>query len=77
MLAPLNNLASIFRTGETKYSTLKRCIVHFKELPAVEIASMSIQWRQGKGYGMIKKTGYTDITLYVFLLSQTMGMCAA
>lgn len=25
----------------------------------------------------LKKTGYTDITLYVFLLSQTMGMCAA
>lgn len=37
------------------YSTLKRCTIHFKELPAVETASMSIQWRQGRGYDLTKE----------------------
>lgn len=37
------------------YSTLKRCTIHLKELPAVETASMSIQWRQGRGYDLTKE----------------------
>lgn len=37
------------------WSTLKRCTVHFKELPAVETAPISIQWRQGRGYDLTKE----------------------